>query len=1313
MADDPVDRVIEGIADGTDVDWTSVERPAMSDEERQYLDCLRIVCDIAEAHRTPVPPTTLTSALPFEMIPSEFRGTERFAVERCLGSGAFGTVYQAYDRQRRGRVALKMLTRIDPAGLYRLKQEFRALADLSHPNLVSLYELLCEGGLWFISMELVKGREFVRYIEDAVDPSEDTGSAPSIDRRQPGARLSPAMIARLEESLRQLGEGLQYLHSTGRLHHDIKPANVLVTQEGRVVLLDFGLVTEFGTGREDTIDFGTPAYMSPEHGTPDGFTAATDWYSLGVMLYRVLTGSLPFEGTTTEVIDGKRDRDAPEPRERFVGVPPHLNELCRRLLSRLPAVRFTAVEPLLRLRGTSATRRSAQPARAAPPASSLLVGRTTHLQSLMDAFERAKTGRAVTVYVHGGSGLGKTALVQRFLERVRQQDPDAVVLSGRCFERESVPYKALDGIVDGLSRFLRRLPHATVEALLPRDVLALTRVFPILRRVDAVNEVRQRTVDIPDSQELRRRAFGAFRELFARLSSRYTVVLCIDDLQWGDADSSSLLTELLRPPDAPLLLLVGTYRTEEAGSSLALQILLNQRGGAGHEHVMEVVVGELTPQESGVLAARLLGNGDETAQQQSDALVREAGGSPYLLAELVRYVKTTKVDGSLQTSLQPDASSAKSEITLDEVILTRVRQLPAAARRLLEILALFGRPLDPSIACRTAGIEREELETCALLRAERLSRTRVTADREEIETYHDRIRETVVAHLPPDTLRAHHGALALALDTTGADPEVLAIHFQGAGDHDRAAHSAAVAADRAADALAFDRAARLYRLSRDLMQPDWAGRHRIEVRLGDALASGGRGHEAAHAYLSAARGMRAAEQLELLRRAAEQLLRSGHLDEGHETIRAVLATMGMKLASSPRRALFSMLVHRAAVRLRGLRFRERDASQISPETLMRIDACWSVAMGLGIVDHVRGADFQARHMLLALAAGEPYRVARAIAMEVAYASVPGGPRARRRVEKLTVVAQRLADRVNNPQLLGLLNLVRGTAAYMQGDWNESLKLCEAAEEVLRGRCTGVWWELAASHLYALLSLACLGDIAQLSRRLPGLIQEARERNDLNAVVNLRTRLSYIPSLAANDVDGARTEVREGMAGWSQKRFTAQHYFELHATTEIAIFAGDGPGAWSAVERSWSALERSLLLTVERVRIEALSLRARAATAAAVQNSRDRDELLRSADSAIVRIRRADMPYAAALADIVDAGCRVTRGRTAEALPLLESAASRFIAADMPLHACAARRRRGQLEQRGEVAAADAWMREHAISNPAAMTDILAPGAYTP
>src|SRR3954468_5610273 len=115
----------------------------------------------------------------FDMPSIDFRGTDRFAVERCLGSGAFGTVYQAYDRQRRGRVALKMLNRVDAGALYRLKQEFRALADLSHPNLASLYELFGEGGRWFISMELVDGIEFVQYVVQASPGEADESARPT------------------------------------------------------------------------------------------------------------------------------------------------------------------------------------------------------------------------------------------------------------------------------------------------------------------------------------------------------------------------------------------------------------------------------------------------------------------------------------------------------------------------------------------------------------------------------------------------------------------------------------------------------------------------------------------------------------------------------------------------------------------------------------------------------------------------------------------------------------------------------------------------------------------------------------------------------------------------------------------------------------------------------------------------------------------------------------------------------------------------------------------------------------------------------
>ena len=420
-----------------------------------------------------------------------FAGNERFLVERRLGQGGFGVVYQVFDRHRKARVALKILRR--PDALYQLKQEFRALADLSHPNLVSLYELLSDGAQSFITMELVEGTSFLNFVREGLsteDVEQTTLSATTRawaakattgDRQQSDAipspldttvrSLAPHNLDRLQNALGQLAEGLCFLHAAGKLHRDIKPSNVSVTSEGRVVLLDFGLVTRVTPvdASQSMEILGSPPYMAPEQFRGQ-VTEASDWYSVGIMLFQALTGRLPFKGTPVDVLMEKQSRDGPAPSDRVGEIPEALNELCRQLLARNPATRPSGVDILRRIGRTGSlpalsVSSSALPiVIAPPPGETPFVGREQHLAALADALKASSQGRTITVYVHGSSGMGKTALVRQFFKDLAEREPNVVLLAGRCYERESVPYKALDSVIDALTQVLEGVAGAGSRA---------------------------------------------------------------------------------------------------------------------------------------------------------------------------------------------------------------------------------------------------------------------------------------------------------------------------------------------------------------------------------------------------------------------------------------------------------------------------------------------------------------------------------------------------------------------------------------------------------------------------------------------------------------------------------------------------------------------------------------------------------------------------------------------------------------------------------------------------------------------------------
>jgi serine/threonine protein kinase len=679
-----------------------------------------------------------------------------FRIERVLGRGGAGVVYEAHDTRDDTVVALKTIG-ADASDLgehvYRLKNEFRALADLQHPNLVRFGELSCEDGQWMFTMELVRGCDFLEYVrpthESPPARAAPTGPdhptlieplvAPSgVQERAPAdvPRRAPPTLdeLRLRSALAQLVAALSAVHAAGRVHRDVKPSNVLVTGDGRVVVLDFGLVTALvgragGAGGASDAMAGTPAYMAPEQTQDAPVGPAADWYAVGVMLFAALSGSLPFEGATHEILEAKLTRDAPSVLELAPDAPADLAALCMDLLRMFPEHRPELDEIRARL-GLAHDSANLVAAEEVP-----FVGRDAELRALVAAFEDVARGRPRVIVLEGEPGIGKSALAQAFLGALGDR---ALVFGGRCYEQESMPFKGVDAIVDALSQHL--LDRDDPEPILRGGVRYLATVFPVLNRVPLVAAATANARKIDNLSALREQAFGELERLLARLAGAARVVLFLDDLQWADRDSVALLGRILGSGAAPMLFLA-TLRSGAELHADALGFL------AGAERL---ALGGLSESESRVLCEKLPG-GPSSAEERA-AMAREAGGHPLFLGELLRSSHRAPPDREERARLQ-------------DVLWTRIQARDPLERRFLDVLALAGAPTPYQAVADAAGIDLGECQTrLGTLRAAQLVRVTRRGDERLVEPYHDRVRESVLLHAPGgDARAADHLRLGRAL----------------------------------------------------------------------------------------------------------------------------------------------------------------------------------------------------------------------------------------------------------------------------------------------------------------------------------------------------------------------------------------------------------------------------------------------------------------------------------------------------------------------------------------------------------------------
>jgi serine/threonine protein kinase len=1183
----------------------------------------------------------------------------RYDVLRRIGVGGMGVVYEAIDVEQGQRVALKTLRVLTGPNLHRFKQEFRSLAPVAHPNLLTVHELSVEDGEWFFSMEHVRG---VSFFDHALVPLghgarpylgatvhlDEPGSpleAPPPPRGPHGGRPpAPFHEERLRSALRGLTTGVAALHGYGLVHRDVNASNVLVTAEGRAVLIDFGLVTgEVRRGPSggpfDRLS-GTPSHMSPEQAAGKAVSAASDWYALGVTLFEALTGQLPFQGAAMRLLRDKQAGEAPAPSSLVTGVPRDLEALCAGLLRRRPEERPDAVEVLRRVGGAAP-----RPARAPLPDEA----RREELGILHAARRAARRGRSV-VLVEGPAGIGKTALCARFAEVAAAHG--ALALRAAVSAREAIPCRLLDGVVDALALHLADLDAGEIAQLLPDGARALAAIFPVLEGVPGVAEARA-----PEPFDVMNRVgLGALGEILGRLSRRREVVIWIDGLEHAAASEVEQLAALSGPPAAPAPLLLLSGEPLPAG----IEALL----GAASVRRLRLAP---PPQPAARAQAREALRRAGGEPERAEAVATAAGACPRLVEELAGW-----------------AAAGGDPTEVAAMLADRAAHAPAGAERLLEVLGAARGPIPLAMARRVAklgdGVDATSL--VVHLAAAHLVRARGLGGDDLLTVYDEHARAAALHRLSPEVKAQLHRDLARALARwPGADPEEIAEQLHLGGDALAAATQTVAIAERAVTEGDFDRAASLFGRA-----VTWAPRlPGVAVRHAEALAAAGRAAEAARAFLGAARGRTVGpEVLDLRRRAGEHLLLAGRIEEGLAILRPVLLAVGLRPPGPPSAALVPLgarLIRLAA----GSAFPQRS----SPA---RAAAAWSLGRGLVAIDPVGAMLFVVEALLAARAVGDEALAAKAATLlrsslasqEPAFTRWlgpdPPPPRDPR-----------------DDHMIGLRVCARAWTAQAHGRFLEALAHLDDATAHLDDAGVTAPWERHGQRTLRSVTLLELGRLRERAALAEGWLAEARAKGDrvgeLDASLALALRVVAADDPVRGRADARAVVVRLGTPGFT----TPAHLLALILEVGSLLYEGDAAAAWTRLEEARPSIDASQILWLRTCRVDFRLLCA--ITGAAARRSGFVDELT----SAVAALVREGNPHALASADLARSVLLWAHGdRLATASSLIVAAHS-YDRADMKLHAACARRTAGALlggEGAALVASADAVLRDEGVVDPA-------------
>ena len=624
--------------------------------------------------------------------------TGNYELVAALGHGGMGEVFHARDTRLGRSVALKFLPQSsvpDRTAVDRFFLEARAASALNHPNIVTIYDIGEADGVPFIAMELIEGRTV----------------------RSVGAESLP--LEQLADIGTQVAKALAVAHQAGIVHRDIKPENIMIRNDGYVKILDFGLARVLPFPSDDTAAetqaatnpgtlLGTIRYMSPEQAKGKAVTAATDVFSLGLVLYELSTGKHPFQadsqlGTLHAILS---QPVIPLSQQR-TGIPMALETVILRMLEKDPRLRPSAAEVHAALTELAGQWPAGASTGAAVVLPRRVVGRAKQIAELRAAFDSVGGGRGLMVCLAGEPGLGKTALVEDFLSDLATRGAGCSIARGRCSERLGgseayLPFlEALESLLQGSS---------ADTAMRIMKLVAPTWYVQITPLAGEDSSRERALADTKGaSQERMKRELAAFLQEISRVQP---VLIFFDDLHWADNSTVDLLSYIGAKIGSMRLMLVGTYRTSEllASKHPLLQVKLDMQS---HGMCREIPLDFLTREDvDAYLALEFPEN--QFPRELAAMIHSKTEGNALFMADMVRDLRSRDIIAEKQGAWTLVGSLVDIQSDLPEsvrsMIQRKIDRLSDADRHLLMAASVQGQEFESSVVAKVLDLDAAEVE---------------------------------------------------------------------------------------------------------------------------------------------------------------------------------------------------------------------------------------------------------------------------------------------------------------------------------------------------------------------------------------------------------------------------------------------------------------------------------------------------------------------------------------------------------------------------------------------------------------------------